>query len=322
MSVDQFIKWSFIAAVAVIDLILLNFCKIELQWTDLIVPAVGGTLLLFLSLYYHRHEGESLVVCMVTLLQVGCFTTAVSLLMYQTTMFNFPLNDHWLQAIDAWFGYSPTRFVNFIRSMPQVDFWLSWAYLFIVPQTMIAILAVAFSNQRRRLERFVTQFMVGTFLCTVIAAFWPAASPLYSQGFAPADWQESFISHFNALRSGDPFVFSWKKTEGLVTFPSFHTAWAIFLIVVWREHTRWVFLPMAVINVLIVLSTLTTGAHYLFDVFGGCALAGGCIWLSERVSAVSYHADGAPKRIPWLSSFYPHFSAPLSPASARSSVRR
>ncbi len=299
MSIDQAIKWAFIGTIAVLDLVLLNFCRIELQWSDLIVPAVGGMLLAALSWFYHRRGGDSLVLCMVTLLHVGCYTTVISVLMYEVTTFNYPLNDGWLRAFDAWIGYSPQALVNGTRSHPLLDYWLTWVYLFIIPETMLTILAIAFSNKRRNLEQFVCQFMLGTAICAVFACFLPANGPLHQHGIVPTDWQQPFLDHFKALRSGEPFLFSWQGTEGLVTFPSFHTAWAIFLIVVWREQTKWLSIPLAVLNVLIVLSTLTTGEHYIFDVLAGTVMAAGCVFVSTRISAFAYHADGSPRVISW-----------------------
>ncbi len=302
MSFDQAIKWALIGIIALIDLVLLKFCNLTPQYSDLIVPAIGGMLLVGLSIYYHQRGGDSLVLCMVTLLHIGCYTTVISLFMYEATSFGFPLNDGWLRAFDDWIGYSPSRLVNWTKSQPLLDYWLTWVYLFIVPETLLTVLAVAFSNKRRLLEQFTCQFMLGTAVCAIFTCFLPANGPLHNHGITPTEWQQPFLDHFRELRTGDPFLFSWKGTEGLVTFPSFHTAWAIFLIFVWREQTRWLTVPLAILNLLIIFSTLTTGEHYVFDVIAGFLVAWFCIAVSKRLTTFSYHVDGSPKRIPIPSS--------------------
>jgi membrane-associated phospholipid phosphatase len=316
MSVDQFLKWSFIAIVATIDLILLSFCNLELQWSDLLVPAVLGMLLVALSLYYHRNQGETLVLCMVTLVQMGSYTTVVAVLIYLVTSLNFPMADPWLQSIDRLVGFSPQAVVEWTRSMPLINHVSTWAYLFIVPETLLTILAIAFLNKRILLEQFTCQFMIGTGICAITGCFLPAAGPAYNHGIAPADWQLPYIDHFLALRSGETYLFSWRNTEGLVTFPSFHTAWAVMLILVWRQQSKMLFLPVCVLSVLIILSTLTTASHYSIDIVGGLLLAGFCWWASEKVTAFAYDAKGQPRRID-----LPVFlGVSLTPASNRDPV--
>lgn len=300
MSYDQIIKWAFVGFVAVLDVILLSLCHLEVQWRGLVVPAACGILLAGLSIHYHKRGANELVLCMVTLLHVGCFTTGISLFIYSVSCFALPVNDHWLSSFDAAVGYSPDRLVHWTRSHPMIDRGSTWVYMFIVPETLLTIFAIAFLGKRKLLEQFVFQFMAGTFVCGLFALALPAYGPLYGRGIVPADWQQPFLDHLLALRSGDRFSFSWTQTEGLVTFPSFHTAWAIFLLLVWREQTRWLTLPLGIINVAIIVSTLTTGEHYLLDVIGGTVLAMGCAAASHRVSAMAYFPSGAPRVISWL----------------------
>ncbi len=203
----------------------------------------------------------------------------------------FPLIDGWLQRIDQVVGFSPVAVVSWTRQHAWIDFWSSWLYMFVVPQTLIAVIAIALADRRQHLQQFITQFMLGTFICVLCTFFIPAYGPLAHETIQPAKWQLPFVEHFHQLRSGQLFRFSWQTTEGLVTFPSFHTAWAIFLISLWRGSTRWLFIPMCVVNLLIVVSTLTTGSHYSIDIVGGVALGIGCIAASQQWSKVAERLD-------------------------------
>ena len=63
----------------------------------------------------------------------------------------------------------------------------------------------------------------------------------------------------------------WKDVDGLITFPSFHTTWAVLLALAFLRRRR--LLPLfATLNVIVIVSTLTTGWHYLVDVLGGIAV--------------------------------------------------
>jgi membrane-associated phospholipid phosphatase len=61
-------------------------------------------------------------------------------------------------------------------------------------------------------------------------------------------------------------------TEGLITFPSFHVAWALLLTWAFRGR-RWLFAAAVILNSLVVASTMTTGWHYFSDLLGGAAVA-------------------------------------------------
>jgi membrane-associated phospholipid phosphatase len=61
------------------------------------------------------------------------------------------------------------------------------------------------------------------------------------------------------------------KVEGLVTFPSYHTVLAIIVSYAFRGF-RFIALPAAVLNSIVVISTLPEGGHYLVDVIAGAVI--------------------------------------------------
>jgi hypothetical protein len=84
------------------------------------------------------------------------------------------------------------------------------------------------------------------------------------------------VAHFEALRPGAMRAIDPAAIEGLVTFPSFHTALA--MITAWALlRTRWLAAPAAALNALVVASTVPVGGHYFLDVPAGLAIAAGVI---------------------------------------------
>lgn len=67
-----------------------------------------------------------------------------------------------------------------------------------------------------------------------------------------------------------PFLI--EHPEGLVTFPSFHTALAVIFAYSMRG-IRYIALPVYALNAMLILATLPQGGHYLVDVVAGLAVA-------------------------------------------------
>ena len=75
-----------------------------------------------------------------------------------------------------------------------------------------------------------------------------------------------------ALRGGTLHAIQLDNLEGLITFPSFHTAAALMFIWALRTvpYVRW---PAIVLNVALIAATPIDGAHYFIDLVGGAAVA-------------------------------------------------
>ena len=91
--------------------------------------------------------------------------------------------------------------------------------------------------------------------------------------------------------------------EGLIAFPSYHTANAILF--VWALWPLRLLRPvMLALNALLIASTPLAGAHYLVDLIGGALVAAGAIFLTSRLtrsspatapSPMTGEADGLPR---------------------------
>lgn len=70
--------------------------------------------------------------------------------------------------------------------------------------------------------------------------------------------------------------------EGLISFPSFHTANGIlFVWALWPF--RLLGLPMLVLNFLLIACTPLAGARYVVDLIGGAAVAFAAIFATSRL---------------------------------------
>ena len=69
----------------------------------------------------------------------------------------------------------------------------------------------------------------------------------------------------------------------MIAFPSFHVTWAILLTYACRAKKIF-FYPVALYNLILIISTVLLGWHYAMDVIGGVVLAIAGIAAGEWVS--------------------------------------
>jgi membrane-associated phospholipid phosphatase len=108
---------------------------------------------------------------------------------------------------------------------------------------------------------------------------------------SPSADQSRFLDHFLSLRDGSRSVISYRGAEGLITFPSFHVAWALLMVWALRGNRR-VFAAFAVLNAMLIVSTMTTGWHYFADVLGGVAVAVAAVIGADLAKGFSDRGSG------------------------------
>jgi membrane-associated phospholipid phosphatase len=72
-------------------------------------------------------------------------------------------------------------------------------------------------------------------------------------------------------------------TQGIISFPSFHTICAVLLANMARGR-RWL-TPLLALNLLMILSVMSEGAHYAVDILSGVLVAFAAIVFARRMIA-------------------------------------
>jgi hypothetical protein len=134
----------------------------------------------------------------------------------------------------------------------------------------------------------VALYAVTALITATIATIVPAEGA--HAYFAPSREQFSnFTSlsgmwHYDSLvtlRTAKTMSFNpFQHLEGMVTFPSFHATAAI-LIAYAVRGVRFVAIPMLILNVLMIVSVIPEGGHYLVDLIAGLLIALVCIVVSR-----------------------------------------
>ena len=140
-------------------------------------------------------------------------------------------------------------------------------------------------------EYILANIVSGEIAIPLFAAL-PAVGPWHYYGYTPNAEQERTTRVFFALKSEDWYVLESANVAGVITFPSFHTILAILsALALWRiPYVRWL---AALLACLILVSTVTTGWHYLVDVLAGIAIAAvsvaavrGYAWLEGKMGGL------------------------------------
>ncbi len=182
-----------------------------------------------------------------------------------------PLQDARLAAIDRALGFDWPSWAAWVRSQPWARLLLSCAYMSYVPQFTLSIAYYALSATARRATELLWLLIIAFALTMLAFALVPAAGPWVHYGVAAklGAWP---VRVFAALRSGALHTIDVVQVDGVVGFPSFHAAYAVFLTYIHRGHGR-LLAAAGTLNGLMLLSLPEPGGHYLADILGGLVVA-------------------------------------------------
>ena len=296
LSLSRFngIVWCLLFAVFVLDLTLLQKCGMRFRTGEAVISLLLCTVLAIVGAYYQSRGEQRFALCCVSLIQVFIATSCCTVYMYCAATFRAPLIDSTLMDIDHALGFHIPSLVEWTRAHPRTNLALNIAYNTLTFQAPIAISVLAFSGRRSDVQEFVLTFILCVLTCITTFAMVAALGPFETWGFPANTTQQHYLDVLYALRSGTLTEISLREAEGLVTIPSFHTTGAI--IVAWSlRNMKWLFVPVTVLNLAIVIATMASGWHYFCDVLAGALLAVVSICACARLRPWLYEADDTPR---------------------------
>ncbi len=185
----------------------------------------------------------------------------------------FPLADSRLAAIDHAMGFSTPAVVASVSHYPAIQAFLAFCYRLMPVMVLAAIAVPILSGRTIQTRRFLMACLISGTITAVIFTFAPAAGPWVAGAYHPSHSQAGVEAYLHLLKEGaSAATLAANPAGGMVSFPSGHVMLALFpVFALWPiRYTR---IPMAVIAMLICVSTVTTGWHYGIDVLGGIAVA-------------------------------------------------
>ena len=212
--------------------------------------------------------------------------------MYLAARFRTPLQDHALARIDHDLGFDAIAIVHWMAPHPWLRIFFSLSYQALFPLMVLGVLLPAVRYRFQAAKELIVATSFATIAGAVLFRYIPAVGPWAVYGYAPSASQLRCQDLLLALRSGNVHVLDLNES-GIVCFPSFHALLAVISCVA-LGSIKPLRIPAAIVAGCIVLSTLTTGWHYLVDVIGGLLLTVLSIAAARAFTAIERRIEQWP----------------------------
>ncbi len=258
-----------------------------LSWLQLLLSFFMSFVFLFYG-YSIRRESprSSTFLCGLGLFYWCLLANMILVNSVQSTPFS-PI-DMWLLKADRMMGFNTSIMMAWTHNHPHIHKLFNIAYAGLVFELLGIPILLTIFNGRRSLEIFYIAQLSSMIVGSLIYYFWPTVAPsgiVHSPYFL--HMQDDTSQRFYQIHH---YLKPTSQDGGLIAFPSFHVIWAILLTNACRAKKIF-FYPMVCFNIVVILSTVFLGWHYVTDVIGGFVVAIGAIWFAEWV-----YEDGSNDR--------------------------
>jgi membrane-associated phospholipid phosphatase len=200
----------------------------------------------------------------------GLLVGALSLIAHAAAL---PLADDVLSGVDRLaFGFD--RALIGTTLPPRALAASNWIYNSVALSMQVMLVALLWRHGVHAAVRLVTAMQLAMIVAIAISALVPA--------FGTPPYAYAFQDVLTGIRSGALRSIDAQTLTGIVTFPSLHAAGGALLALGFIQIGR-VALPFVALNLLVVVSAVTSGGHYLTDVLAGLAVAAGGYAAARRL---------------------------------------
>ncbi len=257
-----------ILALAAVDIAGLVLTDLRLSpWPALLRLGIPLVLLLGAAGYGLSGRSERIGA---TLLSVGTlllFTLFAVVFSYLAIRGGWPLTDHRLAAWDRALGLDWPAYRSWIIGRPWIAEITGLLYESSVIQILCTVLVLGFSGRFAVLAEFTAALIISGFVAVSVGAVLPALGA-YSHYGIPDNGIAFFVPDITAARDGTLKLLDLGAAQGLVVFPSYHTAISIALIIAcWQ--VRWLRYPGLALNAALLAGVPVWGSHYFIDMIAG-----------------------------------------------------
>ncbi|SDR48335.1 phosphatase PAP2 family protein [Pseudovibrio sp. Tun.PSC04-5.I4] len=190
-----------------------------------------------------------------------------------------PLIDGILASWDRALGFYWPEFIVKAQSIAWLDWISSVAYNSSLPQIAVVVLVLSFSGRQEKLDKVLNAFVISSLITILFWAMYPLFGSFvyYSLTDEVSAIPGLVVDRANVdqilqYRSNNWDTLRMDRLTGLIAFPSFHTVMAVLTIYAFW-NVRFVFLPVFLLNVLVLISVPIDGGHHLVDVAAGIIVA-------------------------------------------------
>ena len=190
----------------------------------------------------------------------------------------FPLIDKYLHLFDQALHFNTLQLLTFMHhhQLLQIISWDIYSSLiflfFLIPLFLFA------TNHHQEAQDFLNHLILSVLISGIFYYFFPSTDPatvLHSPYFTKS--QRYIITGFNQIHT---LFQDTSKAYPFLSAPSAHTIWALLLAYACR-NIIYLNKIIGLWAILVILTTLTTGWHFLADIILAIGITAGIIWLNN-----------------------------------------
>jgi membrane-associated phospholipid phosphatase len=229
-------------------------------------------LMVLVALFYHWRGEEKLLNLVTIAFWTVLFGNLHLFPMFIAARFKVDLSDGLLAGIDHALGIEVPAILTWMGRHPALRSSLACCYGTLILLMTLAVLVLPLSGAMRAAKEYTIACVVSAMISIPLFAVFQAAGPWVYYGYSPQIDQSNYEKMLKLIKSNYTAYLDLNYSEGLICFPSFHTILAVLAAAaLWPvPYLRWI---GAAWGTLIVVSTVTTGTHYVIDVLGGLGVA-------------------------------------------------
>ncbi|MCF6200255.1 MAG: phosphatase PAP2 family protein [Hyphomicrobiaceae bacterium] len=213
---------------------------------------------------------------------VSLFTTVVAPLSYLFASVGGAFMDSYFVAADRALGFNWVAMLTFLSDHPWVGEYSGTIYLSSGKVLLAIWTYLALTGRFERGELLLASVFLSCFVIIAVAAPFAAKGPFGYFNISPELYRDlapvitveakNWFTHLTALRDGTFRELGRGVYEGIVEFPSFHTALSVLMILALRGCGA-VFWISGFYNLVILLTVPIDGGHYFIDMIAGGVIA-------------------------------------------------
>ncbi|HEV7260714.1 MAG TPA: phosphatase PAP2 family protein [Bosea sp. (in: a-proteobacteria)] len=286
------IVWRTIFGLLAVVLLAVPFTNVTIEPLPFTAPFAVGLALAGAGRYYARRRSDPKIAAALDCMgQSLAFPPATALASYLVVTLGFPMQDAAFHRLDLALGLDWRAMLGWLDRNAWLAPPLTFAYKTYMHQGLVLTLLLCFCGRGMAARSMILAMIMAGVVTVVLSGLMPAVSIFEFLKLTPADYPNLrpaaglvHLPHVLALHSGEAFVFDTRQTHGIITFPSYHAALGLIMLLAAWSHPllRW---PFFVLNAAMIVATPIDGGHYFIDVLAGLAIAALAHVLARRVLA-------------------------------------
>ncbi|MGU3468815.1 phosphatase PAP2 family protein [Methylobacterium sp. C33D] len=282
------IHWLAISVIAAMTAVSMKSAGLSFDCFSAAKLAIVCTIMQSMAYFYQiKRPDDNISTTLSLIAKLIAFSALATLLSYAVAATDRPTWDQTFLAWDQTLGLDWFAYLNFIQSHPILKAICRAAYQSVIIQTFVAVGVLGLSGNLKRAEEFVLSYAIAGLIAIAASGLMPAIAMFIHIGSDDAFARlvdAPFVATIKSLRDGSLTIITLEQMDGVITFPSFHTALGVIFGYSFWVLPKWRWIGVAV-NVLLIAGTPINGGHYFVDILAGVVVGIVAIWIARLAAA-------------------------------------